>query len=83
MPAAVQPSASSRRFAVHAASEGRHRFETVYGDGHEDAAVGYVERCSPAPDDDGALTVIVTDCESGQEHCYRIDLGTGETAPCD
>jgi hypothetical protein len=26
---------------------------------------------------------MVEDCESGERQCFRIDLGTGETAPCD
>jgi hypothetical protein len=73
----------ARRFSVHAMSEGRHRSEIVYGSGHEDAAIGFVEHHTPPLDADDHVSVIVHDCESGQEHCYRIDLGTGEAAPCD
>jgi hypothetical protein len=33
-------------------------------------------------DDDGEISVIVRDLDSGHEHCFRIDLDSGETQPC-
>lgn len=80
---ARQSAAERRRFSVHAMSEGRHRSEIVYGAGHEDAAVGFIEQHTPPVEADHHVSVIVHDCESGQEHCYRIDLGSGEAEPCD
>ncbi|HEX8469787.1 MAG TPA: DUF5961 family protein [Brevundimonas sp.] len=80
-PAPTRP-APERRFAVHAADDGRHRWETVWAVSHDDAAIGFVERHHPTVGDDGEVTVVVTDCESGHEHCFRIDLDTGDTAPC-
>jgi hypothetical protein len=78
---ALQP--ERRRFSVHAQSEGRHRSEIIYGEAHEAAAIGFVEQHTPSLDEDDHVSVIVHDCDSGQERCFRIDLGTGETAPCD
>jgi hypothetical protein len=82
MPRDVASDLHYRRFAVHAATDGRHRAEIVYAAGHEAAAVAFLEGGSPAIEDDGSLTVVVHDCDSGREHCYRIDLDTGETGPC-
>ena len=69
------PKPELRRFAVHAAAEGRHRSEIVWASGSEDAAVGFIEQHHPALDEEEAATVVVHDCLSGQEHCYRIHLG--------
>ena len=46
----------------------------------EAAAIACLER--DAPDEAGEAVVIVRDAETGQEHCFRIDLGTGATEPC-
>lgn len=70
-----------RRFSVHARDvHGRHRIveETSF----EAAAVAYVEDFHPPVDDDNEISVIVRDLDSGGEHCFRIDLDSGEAAPC-
>ena len=72
-----------RRFAVHAAHEDRGREHTVEGASFEDAAVAFVETWHPTVDAEGDVQVIVTDCETGRQHCLRIDVDTGEAAPCD
>ncbi len=73
----------TRRFAVHAAHEDRAREHGVQGTSFEDAAVAFVETWHPTVDAEGDVTVIVTDCETGRQHCLRIDVDTGATAPCD
>jgi len=77
------PAATTRRFAVHEASEDRARGHTVEAASFEDAAFEFLEAWRPAADPDGDVTLVVTDCETGREHCLRIDADTGETAPCD
>lgn len=72
-----------RRFAVHAAHEGRGREHAVQGASFEDAAVAFVETWHPLADGEGEVTLIVTDCETGRRHCLRIDVGTGESQACD
>jgi hypothetical protein len=73
---------ATRRFAVHAAAEPRHRGHTVEAASFEAAAVEFLETWHPETVDD-EVTLIVTDCETGHEHCMRVDAGTGETAACD
>ena len=79
----IQSSDETRDYSVHAADEGRGRSHRVQGTSFEDAAFAFVERWAPAPDADGDVAVIVEDAETGARHCFRIDLGSGETAPCD
>ena len=38
--------------------------------------------CTSSPGDGEEISVIVREVETGHEHCFRIDLESGETAPC-
>ena len=72
-----------RRFSVCARHIDRHHARIVEEASFEAAAVAYVEDFAVAGDDeDHELSVVVRDLEDGYEHCFRIDLDTGETAPC-
>jgi hypothetical protein len=73
----------ARRFEVHEASEDRARGHAVEALSFEEAAMEFLEAWHPAADDHGDVTLVVTDCETGREHCLRVELETGETAPCD
>ena len=71
----------TRRFAVHARHVDAHHARTLEERSFEAAAVAYVEDLH----DLGAeheISVIVREIDSGHEHCFRIDLETGETASC-
>jgi hypothetical protein len=46
-----------------------------------EAALLFVEKWLPDADD-GSVSVIVTEGETGCEHCFRIDLDEGSAAPC-
>jgi hypothetical protein len=50
----------------------------------EAAAIAYLEHfdLSTAIDDEHEVRVIVQDVGTGHEHCFRVDLDSGETAPC-
>jgi hypothetical protein len=74
--------ATPRRFSAHAANESRQRTCDLVGQSFEDAALAFVERWHPQADEDGEVEVMVTDCETGERHCFRIDVGSGEAAPC-
>ena len=76
------PQSHTRRFAVHEADD-RARGHTVEALSFEDAALAFLEAWHPRADEDGDVTLVVTECETGREHCLRVDAGTGETAPCD
>jgi len=73
--------ANDRQFRVHARRLDGHHARTVSERSFEAAAVAYVEDLHPAGDE-AEISVIVRDVASGHEHCFRIDLDTGETAPC-
>jgi hypothetical protein len=71
-----------RRFRVYARHLDRHHARLVEETSFEAAAIAYVEDGDlsfPADDD---LRVIVHDIGTGHEHCFRLDLATGETEPC-
>ena len=72
-----------RRFSVHGVDEAPSRGHLVEGVSFEDAALHYMEDCHPAADADDEVALFVEDCETGERQCFRIDLATGETAPCD
>jgi hypothetical protein len=70
-----------REFSVRARHVESHHARTVSERSFEAAAVAYVEDFHPAADD-GEISVIVRDVAKGHEHCFRIDLESGEAAPC-
>jgi uncharacterized protein DUF5961 len=76
------PSPSTdRKFSVHARHIDAHHARTVSERSFEAAAVAYLEDLHP-PGDETDISVIVRDVETGHQHCFRIDLDTGETAAC-
>lgn len=76
------PETEIRSFSVHARHLDRHHARVLREPSFEAAAVAYAEDLHAPPADDEAISVIVREVESGHEHCFRIDLATGETAPC-
>jgi len=73
--------AATRRFSVHARHIDAHHARTLEEKSFEAAAVAYIEDLH----DVGAeheISVIVRELDSGHEHCFRIDLDSGETAAC-
>ena len=44
--------------------------------------MAYCEDVSPAVGDERQISLIVRDIAAGHEQCFRIDLESGETAPC-
>lgn len=68
-------------FRVHAAHDAGHRARVLEEPSFEAAALAYVEDW-PHTIDDPEVRVIVRDLESGREHCFCIDLDTGETGDC-
>ena len=73
--------ANHRQFRVHARHIDIHHARTLSEPSFEAAAVAYVEDFHPVGDE-AEISVIVRDIASGHEHCFRIDLETGEAAPC-
>jgi hypothetical protein len=74
---------SARRFSVHPRHEARHGARVVVEASFEAAAIAFAQDFVPAGSGNEAeAAVIVRDLETGVEHCFRIDLDTGETAAC-
>lgn len=71
-----------RHFSARAATERRQHAFDVTGPDFETAAFEFIERWRPAPDEEGEVEVVVTDTETGERHCFRIDLGSGEAEAC-
>jgi hypothetical protein len=76
--------AQARRFSVRARHVDGHHARILEEASFEAAAVAYLEGIVEMSGDDTAeLRVIVRDLDSGHEHCFTVDLETGETEPCD
>ncbi len=73
----------NRRFSVHGADEAPSRAALVKGLTFEDAALQFLDDRHLEAAADDAISLMVEDCETGERQCFRIDLSTGETAPCD
>ena len=72
---------ADRLFRVHARHIDGHHARTVSERSFEAAAVAYVEDLHP-PGEETEISVIVHEIDTGREHCFRIDVETGETAAC-
>ena len=75
--------AKTREFSVHARHIDRHHAHVVTEASFEAAAVAYLENFPQTADDDHEVSVIVREIDSGHEHCFRVDLDTGETEACE
>jgi len=73
----------TRRFCVHGVVEAPSRGELVDGLNFEDAALAFVEVRHLEPDGGDEVSLMVADCETGEQQCFKVDLATGEAAPCD
>jgi Family of unknown function (DUF5961) len=73
----------TRQFSVHARHVDSHHVRVLEEKSFEAAAVAYVEDFHPPLTDAHEISVVVREVGTGHEHCFRIDLESGETAPCD
>lgn len=70
----------TRRFLAYASDESRAQAHPVAGaEGFLDAAVTFAEHWAC---EHGDVSVTVVDSESGEQHCFRIDLDSGEAGAC-
>lgn len=68
-------------YRVHAHDDRSHG-HAVEAASFEDAAITFVEMWRPPVDAGNEVSVIVREADSGLELCYRIDLDSGDAAPC-
>ena len=78
----AQAAETSRTFHVHARHEGRVHGHRREAKSFEEAAIGFVERWHPAQTDDGAVSVLVAEGDTGAEHCFTVHLDEGDVSPC-
>jgi hypothetical protein len=77
----IQIVGETRQFRVHARHVEVHHSRLLEEVSFEAAAVAYVEDLH-ALGDETEINVIAREVGTGREHCFRIDLDTGEAAPC-
>jgi len=73
---------ATRSFRVHARHLDRYKARLIDEPTFEAAAIAYIENLPALPGEELEVSVVVHDIESGHEHCFRVDLGTGDTKPC-
>ena len=78
----TQPAPDTRGFSVHARHLNAHDARIVREESFEAAAVAYAEDLHVAAEDGDEVSLIVRDLETGHEHCFKVDLVSGETAAC-
>ena len=77
----TQIAGETRQFSVRARHVDHHHVRVLEEVSFEAAAVAYFEDLH-ALGDEHDISVIVRELGTGREHCFRIDLDSGETAPC-
>ena len=77
----MSDTAGEREFSVHARNVDSHHARLVRERSFAAAAIAYVEDFD-VRGGDLEVSVIVRDISSGHEHCFRIDIGTGEMTSC-
>ena len=71
-----------RRFSVHGRDEAPSRSRRVEAISFEDAALAFFDAYHP--DAEGAeVSLMIEDCETGERQCFRVDVASGDAAPCD
>ncbi|MFN3522562.1 MAG: DUF5961 family protein [Phenylobacterium sp.] len=78
----AEPVLETHRFCVYARHLDRHRSRVLEETSFEAAAVAYVEDFFEVEADSAEVRVIVCNLEDGREHCFTIDLESGEAEPC-
>jgi hypothetical protein len=72
-----------RRFSVHGLDEAPSRGRAVEALNFQDAALAFLDVYGAQAREPDEVSLMVEDCETGERQCFRVELATGETAPCD
>lgn len=77
------PNATSQReFAVRARAEGTHHPRRILERSFEAAAIAYAEDLPHDSQSASRVAVVVRDTATGAEHCFHIDLDSGDADAC-
>lgn len=75
--------AVTHRYYVHASDAHRGEGRVIEAaESPEEAAFVFAEHGLVDASRD-SVAIMVKDCDTGAQHCFRIDLETGVSAPCD
>lgn len=72
---------AARMFLVYAHGDARH-CRQISGIDFQDAALAFAHDWSPPADDEGQVSVIVVDEDTGRQQCLCIDLAEDQARPC-
>lgn len=74
----------TRQFSVHARHVDGHHARILEEASFEAAAVAYLEdfHLHLPVDEDNEISVIVREVGTGHQHCFRVDLDSGDISPC-
>lgn len=76
----MNQSVKRHRYSAHLRDEGTHGRQWVAeADSFIDAAVRFAETRDLV---DGDVSVVVTECESGRDRCFLVNLGSGDVKAC-
>jgi len=78
----TQPGPETRRFIVHARHLDRHHSRILEEASFEAAAIAFVEDFQVSLGEDNEISVVVRELGTDHETCFKIDLDTGQAAPC-
>lgn len=69
------------RFSAHLGGQGPHGRQWVAdADSFIDAALQFAETVHI--EDEGEVSIVVTECETGKDRCFLLNLGTGDVQSC-
>lgn len=72
--------AHRHRYSAHLREEGVHARQWVAeAESFIDAAARFAESKEVT---DGEVSIVVTDCETGQDRCFLVDFSSGEVKAC-
>jgi hypothetical protein len=78
----TQSTHEARQFSVRARHIDSHHARVLEEASFEAAAVAYIEDFHPSVENGNEIRVVVREIGTGSEHCFRIDLESGEATPC-
>lgn len=74
--------AASRAYCVHCSDETPPNTHRVEAKSFSEAALTFLECWHVAAHGD-EVQVIVEQADSGERHCFTVDLASGDASPCD
>ena len=80
----TQVTGEIHQFSVHARHVDSHHARVLEETSFEAAAIAYLEdfHLQLPIGEDNEISVIVREVGTGHQHCFRVDLDSGDISPC-